>query len=210
MKEKIKSLILFALVIVIAGMTICLYKQRQKLKTANELIENYETVSEHRTSPPDTVYEVIEKPSKLNTTMIPSTVTLPPSKKESTRDEVGVPKMTDSVAAVELNKNHFKFTFQDSLGNLSQLDYEIRPDKYQYIWVDGMLTTQKLPWHKRVSLKPFAEASYRPLNNLLDVEAGIKLKTQHINYSVGVNGFYYPKFQKNPGWDVKIGIQYEF
>lgn len=206
-----KNFVLIALLIIIAGMTIGLYNQHQKLKKANDIIENYETVSEHRTSPPDTAYKVIEIPSKLNTTMIPSTVTLPPNRKnKATKDEVDVPRMTDSVAAVELNKNHFKFTFQDSLGNVSQLDYEIHPEKYQYLWVDGMLTTQKLPWHKRVSLKPFAEASYRPINNLLDVEAGLKLKTQHVNYSVGINGFYYPKFQKNPGWDVRIGIQYEF
>lgn len=210
MKDKIKNILIFLGLIIITWMTICLYKQQQKLKTANELISNYEAVSEHRTSPPDTVYEIIEKPSKLNTTVIPSTVTLPPSKKDNTAIHDIPAKVTDSVAAVELNKNHFKFTFQDSLGNISQLDYQIHPDKYQYIWVDGQLTTKKLSWYKRVSLKPYVEADYRIINNLIDIEAGIKLKTQHVNYSVGVSGFYYPKFQKNPGWDVKVGIQYEF
>ena len=221
MKDKIKNILIFLGMIIIAGMTICLYKQHQKLKTANKLISNYEAVSDHRIQPPDTVYKIIEKPGKLEMVMIPSIVTLPPSLKDKVPNNSDlndsnqpvsavVTKVTDSVAAVELNKDRFKFTFQDTLGNLTQLDYEINPNKYRYIWVDGQLTTEKLSWYKKVSFKPYVQTEYRILNNLLDVEAGIKLKTEHLNYSVGINGFYYPKFQKNPGWDVKVGIQYEF
>lgn len=192
-------------------MTICIYKQHKQIQTAEKIISNYETVSDHRTLPPDTVYKVIEVPKKFETPMIPSTVTLNPKKKSSqTSGGPGIDPMTDSLSAVELNRDHFKFTFQDSLGQVSQLDYEIRPDKYKYIWVDGQLTASKLPWHKRLSLKPYVKANYRFLNNLVDVGAGVTLKYQHLGVSLGVSGFYYPNLQTNPGWDIDLGFKYEF
>lgn len=207
MKEKIKTLAILVGLIVITVMTISLCKQHKELQEAKNMVNNFEIVSDHRQSPPDTVYKVITLPKKFDTPILPSTIILSPDKKNSGEP---VSPMTDSVAAVELDKNSFRFTFQDSLGNVSQLDFHINPDKYRYTWVDGQLTADKLPWTKRVKFKPYIDASYRILNNLADIEAGLRLKTTHVNYSVGINGFYYPKFQKNPGWDVKLNIQYEF
>lgn len=210
MKEKLKTLAILIGLIIITGMTISLCIQHRKLTEAHQLIDNFDIVSDHRQSPPDTVYKVIQIPEKLETQIIPSTVIMSPERKNDNTSSNAVSAITDSVAAVELNKGSFKFTFKDSLGRISQLDYQINPDKYRYTWVDGQLTASKLPWHKKVQFKPFIDASYRPINNLADIEAGIRLKTNHLIYSVGINGFYYPKFQKNPGWDVKLNLQYEF
>lgn len=215
MNSKIKNLILVALSILCLWLTIYSCKTQKRLNVAEDLVEDLSLKVDHRTLSPETIFKEVVLPKKLSRqSIIPSTVILPPNldshKSQQDSQSSIYNTLRDSVAAVEINKRSLKFTFQDSMGNLSQVDFQVDPTKYQYLWVDGQLTAKKLSLFKRIQFKPYVGATYRPLNNLTDIEGGIKLKTQHLEYKVGVNGFYYPRFQKNPGWDVILGIQYEF
>lgn len=200
---KAKDILLVILGIYSLGMTITHCNRPKELITP--------LTDDHRTEPPETIYRVLRIPIKLPYTVQPSTVILPPNQSYSSQGS-GTSHLInpDSVAAVELNTNSLKFTLQDTLGNLSQLDFRINPQRYQYTWVEGKLTSKPLTWHKKIQVKPYTGISYRPLNNLTDVELGINIKSEHLTYKAGIHGFYYPKFQNDPGWDLVIGIQYEF
>lgn len=214
-----QNLVIFGLTLVCIILTIITCNSRKQLSSAEKMIQDLEIKSDHRIEPPETLYKKVYLPKSLGSSVKPSTVILPPSQSKSNRHEKAnditpdtsnpITK-TDSVAAVELNHEHFKFTFQDSTGNLSSLDFKIQPSKYQYVWVDGKLTAKKLSIFKRVKFNPYLEVSYRPINNLTDIEAGIQLNSEHFHYGIGLNGFYYPKFQSQPGWDVRVNLKYQF
>lgn len=197
---KAKDIFLVVLGIYSLGLTITHCNRPKELITPSPDVA-------HRSEPPETVYRVLKIPSKLSTQVRPSTVILPPNLPIYFGTEVPT---RDSVAAVELNQSNFKFTFQDSIGKVSQLDFKIFPDKYQYLWVDGQLTTQKLPLIKRIHFKPYISTGFRPIHTMLDVEGGLKIQYEKFNYTLGIQGYYYPNLQKDPGWDLRIGIQYEF
>lgn len=160
--------------------------------------------------PPDTNFGKVKVPEPLKLEVAPSTVTLSPDLKGKTNNVRENESSRDSVTAVELNANHFKFTFTTSTGSTSQKDFKIDTQNYRYVWVNNHLTATRIPSWKKFKFKTYLGGTYRPINNLTDVEAGVKLKGEHLTYKVGIQGFYYPKFQANPGWDVTIGIQYEF
>lgn len=95
----------------------------------------------------------------------------------------------------------------DINGTTHEDQYILDLSQYNYQYVGNKLTSKKV---NRVKLYPEIGYTYRPLNKLHDIDLSINFKTTRINYKVGLNGFYYPSFQKNPGWDFVLGISYKF
>ena len=211
---KTKNTLLVIAGILLALLTIKTCKLENELQTSNGQLQ---TLIDHPVTKTDTVWEtkIIQPPKELPNEVKPAKVTLP---KESQSlggynpGQTGMPAISprDSLLGFNLNKNRFTLTFQNpSFGN-HQSEYQIRPNEYQYTWADGKLTAKRLSIWKRLEVKPYSSLSYRPIHNLWDLEVGISFKTKSLNYNLGLNGFYYPRWQNHPGLDAQIRITYNF
>lgn len=197
-----------ALFIVLLGFTIYLCFRNYKLSREVDSLEL--AVNEI----PDTVYT--EKPFK-------------PEKKYSEKVEPGkilvhdnkqptlfpdsmlrqpVISNQDSLVQIVLKKDKLNLSlFNKETNTYSTRLFPIDLDKYNYNWYEGQLTQKRL---KRFSLNPYIYGKYRPFNNLLDMGTGIEFKTNRFNYKLGINAFYYPKFQSGIGTDLEFLVQYKF
>lgn len=227
--DKIKNLALLILVLLLTGMTIRTCRLQKKQNTLQEELnlskESLTFLMDHPVTKTDTVYfEDIQPHQGFKDEVKPSKVIYPKKSQslggqnpgqgisEENLANTRMPAISprDSLLGFNLNKNRFTLTFQNpSFGN-HQSEYQIRPNEYQYTWADGKLTAKRLSIWKRLEVKPYSSLSYRPIHNLWDLEVGISFKTKSLNYNLGLNGFYYPQWQKHPGLDAQIRITYNF
>lgn len=219
MKIKIKNTLLALLILFSLGMTIRTCKLERELKTSEHSLQ---FLIDHPIVHTDTFYteaKNINPPKALPNEVIPSRVIHPNETKslggrpENTFEQVqDSSRLTsrDSLIGIDLNQNLFTFTFQNPTFGYHQSQFNIKPDEYQYVWVDGKLTAKRLSVIKRMEFKPYTSLSYRPIHNLWDWEIGISFKTKSLNYNLGFNAFYYPQWQSKPGMDATIRITYNF
>lgn len=114
----------------------------------------------------------------------------------------------DSLVQVVLKRNQLNLSLLNKETNTySTRLFQIDLDKYSYNWYEGQLTQKRV---KKFSLNPYIYGKYRPFNNLLDMGTGIEFKTNRFNYKLGINAFYYPKFQSGIGTDLEFSVQYKF
>lgn len=218
--EKFKSLVLVLISLCLVGLTIYLRKLINSNKTLEHDLElttsQLQFLKDHPIRTTDTVYlepTQIQPPSPLTHEVQPSKLILPvtnsnppdplPSSQSAFSRE-------DSITGINLNQGKFTLTFNNPLSGNHKAEYNILPSEYQYTWVDGKLTAKRLSTRKRLEIKPYTSLSYRPIHGLWDLEAGIAFKTKSLNYNLGLNGFYYPRWQKHPGIDAQIRITYNF
>lgn len=106
-----------------------------------------------------------------------------------------------------LTKNKLNISIMDIQAKVKTLQYGINLEKYDYHYtLQNMTIKQKRKW----SINPYLEYDFRLRNNLHDLTGGIKLNTIRFNYDIGLNGFYYPKFNDNLNWDIRFRITYNF
>lgn len=114
----------------------------------------------------------------------------------------------DSLVQIVLKRNKLNLSLLNKESNTySTRSFQIDLNKYSYNWYEGQLTQKRI---KRFSLNPYIYGKYRPFNNLLDMGTGIEFKTNRFNYKLGINAFYYPKFQSGIGTDLEFSVQYKF
>ena len=114
----------------------------------------------------------------------------------------------DSLVQIVLKKDKLNLSlFNKETNTYSTRLFPIDLNKYSYNWYEGQLTQKRI---KRFSLNPYIYGKYRPFNNLLDMGTGIEFKTNRFNYKLGINAFYYPKFQSGIGTDLEFSVQYRF
>lgn len=114
----------------------------------------------------------------------------------------------DSLVQIVLKKDKLNLSlFNKETNTYSTRLFPIDLNKYSYNWYEGQLTQKRV---KRFSLNPYIYGKYRPFNNLLDMGTGIEFKTNRFNYKLGINAFYYPKFQSGIGTDLEFLVQYKF
>lgn len=184
----------------------------------DEVIEDRDFILDHPITKTDTVWEYVEKPKPLPNTVKPKKIIYSHNQPGTTvitqmsadYSHLDSTVTTQDIVGVDLSNHKLVFTFSDPTLGLNQTEYQIKPAEYRYIWVDGKLTAKRLPFIKRIEFKPYASLSYRPFHNLLDMDLGINLKFRNVTYSIGGNLFYYPKFQTNPGVDVKLTLSCTF
>ena len=180
--------------------TIQLCIRNYRLKTELKTIKNVEA----QIIPfYDTIY--IDRPYEVNE---------PLKEKESPTKTVIFNEPEDSieldtkVISIDLSTEMVKLStaWKDSV--YSDNYYPLNLSAYQYRYVDGQLSKQKIPFYKRFS--PYVGISYRPFNNLWDLSGGISFKTKSFNYKLGLNLYYYPKFPNKVNLDLELGIIYNF
>ena len=112
------------------------------------------------------------------------------------------------ILGLELNDRRMSIDLLSTSGDTYSQQYKINTNKYQYRFDGTSLTYEKKPFIKRFNIS--ASYQFRPLNNLHDIDLGIKYNTSKFNYVMGINGFYYPRYKNNPGWDIYFRVEYNF
>lgn len=195
--------------LILIGFTIYLCFRNYKLSREVNSLE--QAVNEI----PDTVY--IKKPfkpeKKFSEEKEPDRILIYDKKKsDSLPDDNSIRQnlisKQDSLVQVVLKRNQLNLSLLNKETNTySTRLFQIDLDKYSYNWYEGQLTQKRV---KRFSLNPYIYGKYRPFNNLLDMGTGIEFKTNRFNYKLGINAFYYPKFQSGIGTDLEFSVQYKF
>lgn len=224
-------LVVFAiLLLLLISTTIKLHNQKTKLESYEEEIQFYK---DHPVTKTDTSYtkkieDVLPSPFKFKVTpsktLINNKTVFPQHtftshqvsqnndtahyQSQSNSSQI-IPTGDSGILGFLLDKNKLTISFYNDTSIFSN-EYKINPDNYKYSLYQGTLTSEKRKSSSRkLKLQPYAEVQYRPIHNLWDVNAGIELQTTHLNYSVHINGFYYPGINTQ-GIDVSIGIRYNF
>lgn len=113
----------------------------------------------------------------------------------------------DSLVQILLDEKSLRISFKDdSLGFYFSKDFELDLSSYKYNFMNNSLTKYKKSIFAK--LKPYAYISYRYPQNLGDLGLGIGFKTQKVIYKVGMNGFWYPSFKKDPGLNLEFRLEY--
>ena len=113
----------------------------------------------------------------------------------------------DSLVQILLDEKSLRISFKDdSLGSYFSKDFELDLSSYKYNFINNSLTKYKKSIFAK--LKPYAYISYRYPQNLGDLGLGIGFKTQKVIYKVGINGFWYPSFKKDPGLNLEFRLEY--
>lgn len=113
----------------------------------------------------------------------------------------------DSLVQILLDDKSLRISFKDdSLGSYFSKDFELDLSSYKYNFINNSLTKYKKSIFAK--LKPYAYISYRYPQNLGDLGLGIGFKTQKVIYKVGMNGFWYPSFKKDPGLNLEFRLEY--
>lgn len=84
--------------------------------------------------------------------------------------------------------------------------YDLNLDNYNYRYSNGNMSNKRFG---QFHLYPDLSYSFRPLNNLHDVDFDLNVKTTNFIYKLGANAFYYPNWDK-AGYDMKLTVQYNF
>lgn len=194
--------------LILIGITIYLCFRNYKLSQEVNSLE--QAVNEI----PDTVY--IKKPfkpeKKFSEEKEPDRILVYDKKKSDSFPDNSIRQnlisKQDSLVQLVLKRNKLNLSLLNKESNTySTRSFQIDLDKYIYNWYEGQLTQKKI---KRFSLNPYIYGKYRPFNNLLDMGTGIEFKTNRFNYKLGINAFYYPKFQSGIGTDLELSVQYKF
>ena len=112
----------------------------------------------------------------------------------------------DSLVQILLDEKSLRISLKDdSLGFYFSKDFELDLSSYKYNFINNSLTKYKKSIFAK--LKPYAYISYRYPQNLGDLGLGIGFKTQKVIYKVGMNGFWYPSFKKDPGLTLEFRLE---
>ena len=198
------SIIVSILALVFLGLTIVVCIRNYKLVSQMKEIESSSQKS-------DTVYLTKEfKPvTQYRTSQIPNMVVYYSSSKDTvySKTQNNSPE-ADSIVQILLDKEKLTLSFQNQVTGIpSSKVFDLDLGSFKYNWVDGNLTKKKI---SPFSLKPYIYTQYRYFNNLLDFGGGISFKTKSFNYKLGVNTFYYPKFNSGVGADLEFKLEYNF
>lgn len=197
-----------ALFIVLLGFTIYLcfrnYKLSREVNSLEQAVNEIpDTVYTKKPFKPEKKYSEEKEPDRIlvydngQSTLFPDSIQRQP-----------IISKQDSLVQIVLKKNQLNLSLLNKeTDTYSTRLFKIDLDKYNYNWYEGQLTRKKVA---RLSLSPYVYGKYRPFNNLLDMGAGLSIKTKRFNYKFGVNTFYYPKIKSGMGTDIEFQITYNF
>lgn len=118
---------------------------------------------------------------------------------------------SDSLVQFLLKKDQLSLSqFNKPTSTYSTREFRIDLENYDYNWYQGHLTQNQKKSLTRLTFKPYAYGKYRPVNTLFDIGSGISIKTTRFNYKLGINLFWYPNIQRDPGIDLEFSLSYNF
>lgn len=114
----------------------------------------------------------------------------------------------DKLIQMKLDDKALSLTTLTTKGiTLNQL-FDINTEVREYNLVNNALSSKRKPFIKRFDL--FLQFTVRPFNNLYDLDLGIKYNTSKIKYGIGLNTFYYPRFNNDLRFDMFLRVNYIF
>lgn len=114
--------------------------------------------------------------------------------------------LSEKLIGFELDRNSLNLQLFSISGFAKEKKYDLDLDRFKYRYTNNELSRKK---RFNLTLIPEVEYSYRMLNKLHDLNVSLNLKTSGFNYVIGLNGFYYPTFEKT-GYDVNFTVRYNF
>lgn len=200
--------------IFLLGLTIKLMKTNRDLKRESDTLTRI--LQNKKPNIPDTVY--ISEPFEKESTYIEK---VQPERIYLYSDSVTYPPFVDSSSSsvtIGTGDSLVQFILDPDVLKLSYLnrdsqnyftrEYFLDLNEYSYYWTNNALSKKEIKPIKKI--KPFISGSIRPINNLWDFNTGLYFETKSLNYKLGFNSFYYPKFQKSLGFDVEFTVTYNF
>lgn len=115
---------------------------------------------------------------------------------------------SDKLIQLLLTDKEMKLGLLDTDGEIFEKVYEVDTYNYSYNYIDNNLTRGSKPFIKKI--KPLSSITWRPFNNLWDLDFGLKYNTRKFNYELGLNMFYYPTIKNNPSGDLYFKLSYNF
>lgn len=110
----------------------------------------------------------------------------------------------------ELSKSEMEFTLLETSGSIIGRGYSIDTDKYKYRFNGNNLTSEPIKsgiFHSSIFFT--TSYTYRPLPNFHDLNFNLNIETKRFIYTLGVNGYHYPKFNLQ-GITPQLQITYKF
>lgn len=191
---------LFYLLVVLVTIMLCignhnLRTELKDIKSRSSLIPPeilYDTVYINKPFITEEPYKKVEEPSKVVIFNKPEDSIL----------------VDHKIISMDFNTDMIKLSTSSHDSIFSDNYYPLNLQMYNYRYIEGKLSKQKIPLIKR--FRPYVGVSYRPFNNLYDLYEGISFKTKKFNYKLGLNLSYYPKFSSKVNLDLELAIIYNF
>ena len=223
---KNKNIIIY--LILIAIIIVLLFRVNNIKKQNNSIgYQSFDTIYVDKPYIVEKPYKVIEKP-KLVTVYKTDTVYVDAIKlirdtvfmKDTLRVFVNGNKydyLTDFLTSYPDNDKLIQMKLDDKALSLTTLTTEgvtlnqlfnINTEVREYNLVNNALSSKRKPFIKRFD--PFLQFTVRPFNNLYDLDLGIKYNTSKIKYEIGLNTFYYPRFNNDLRFDMFLRVNYIF
>lgn len=225
-----KKTLLHVLAGIAIGVMVMLIFNHNRVTTLKNKLDGYskvpDTVYVHKTYTPKKEYKFTEPPRLIfmyfNDTVkvkeeIQSIVvqkdTLKLFYKDSTYQGIDLRFLTtypntDRLIQLLLDNKNLDLSLLNTSGNIYKKEFKINTDIYHYNYYNGKLTYKKKPFYKKFGLA--GSFTFRPKNELYDLDLALKYKTSLFNYYMGVNFFYYPKYQTALGKDLFFRVTYDW
>lgn len=164
---------------------------------------------------PNTIIKYVDKPYPVEVKTVEyihDTITI--YLKDSTKIEVKPDFLVkypndDKLIQMIIRGETLDLSLMDKSGSEYTKVYDnIRPDLFDYNYVNQNLTFKRKPFFQRFS--PVARFTLRPVKQLYDLDFGLKYNTSKFNYEAGINAFYYPNLKTGLGTDFYIQVSYDF
>lgn len=115
---------------------------------------------------------------------------------------------SDKLIQLRFSQDNLSLGLVNPQGVVFSKDYPIDTRFLNYNYVNNNLTWERKNFFSRI--QPLVQTTIRPLNNLYDLDLGLKYNTSKFSYELGINLSYYPKLKNNLGSDPYFRLRYEF
>lgn len=216
-----KDFVTYLIIGILLGLVIYQFTRKNEV-VVTKLVQHTDTVFVDKYLKPETEYKYIQVPEKVfvyktDTVKIQEVVYKTDTLEIYLQDSTMLfynPKFLTSYPESEKLIN-LKLTDKDLSmglltphGNTYVREYPINTSLYRYNYVNNNLTYKKKSFWQKIS--PTSQFTIRPINNMYDLDLGLKYNTSGINYELGGNLFYYPNLKNNLGADFYLRLSYDF
>ena len=217
-----KNSSLFSMLIILCLIGALVYQCNQKGKTVTKLITSTDTVYVDKPIKVEPEYKYITVSEKVyvyktDTVKIKEVVVKTDTILIYLEDSTSLiydPKFltnfpnADKLINLKFDDKNLEMGLLTPHGNTYVRDYQINTNLYRYNYVNGNLSYKKKSFWQKIS--PTSQFTIRPINNMYDLDLGLKYNTSGINYEIGGNLFYYPNLKNNLGADFYLRLSYDF
>lgn len=216
-----KDFVTYLIIGILLGVVIYQFSRNDEV-VITKLVQHTDTVFVDKYLKPETEYKYIQVPEKVfvyktDTVKIQEVVYKTDTLEIYLQDSTMLfynPKFltsypeSEKLINLKLTDKGLSMGLLTPHGNTYVREYPINTSLYHYNYVNNNLTYKKKSFWQKIS--PTSQFTIRPINNMYDLDLGLKYNTSGINYELGGNLFYYPNLKNNLGADFYLRLSYDF